>query len=551
MVQNHNLPPIPKMYLAQIEGRCSLQYAAEDEDRKQWLEEWVDPKQDGKSYTHDKPKLIKDGKPYPESKLKLRQGTSIYCLEIKFDGRVVSNCGQDSIIRPVLGKHGIPYIPGSSVKGLFRRACNHEQKITYCGDGEHPGKLRFHGAYPVDNWAPKKRQTTKQGTTCYLIEDIVHPQQKRQVEGEDSSSAYALISFYQPTMVFEFSAKENIDWQEVETILTTALRKGLGAKTSTSYGFSSAYIPQYAISNHILYEQALHIELEGTGVSSKLLSQEPEFRPNMFKAALRGHVSRLLAGACDSKDSIQKATDDLFGSTNAPGKLQIYWQQIGKVTYDKYNKRKNSPTYKTKGILHVLTTENERRFIKLVLQFAYTMGGFGKTWRRTSHEKFYTSYVTQPDKFDIGCYWKSLQFDTINSREDLTKFLNQIHQSSKSYLSINDTKFIREWRESWHPKNVAVYSQVVDESQAIKLFHQETFKITPAIGGREKLGEPKFVSSVWHRMLPISNHQYLEIVTVFHSKPNLWRHKSKGDQLQPFIRALKEKDLQLCWGKED
>ena len=551
--------PVPKMYRAQIEERCSLQYAAEDKDRKQWLDEWVNPKQDGKSYVHSRPILKKDKSSilYPGSKLRLKEDTSIYCLEIKFDGRIASNCGQDSILRPVLGVNGIPYIPGSSIKGLFRRACNHQQKIKYCGDSDSPGILRFHGAYPIDDWAGKKILSGNQGEspkTHYLIEDILHPQQKRQVESQDSSSACVLISFYKPTMIFEFSSNtkdtENtkIDWQEVETILTTAISQGLGGKTSSGYGFSSSYIPKYAITDNPSYDRAIHIELEGTGVSSKLLSGEPEFRPNMFKAVLRGHVNRLLSGICDNKSKIQEVTDDLFGSTNSPGNLQIYWQQIGKVSFDTFEKRKNNPTYKSRGILHISAPKSSQiEFLKLVLQFAYIMGGFGKTWRRVSHDIFYASYLKQDKKFDIGCHWISPISDSnsinVATKEDLTLFLDRLHQSCHQYLSISSAEFIKKWREAWHPKNVAVYSQVVSDSKAVILFHQEPFKYTPAIGGRKKTGAPEFVSSVWHRMLPIENKQYLEIVTIFNGDYLEWQN-----QQEAFIKSLRDKGLELTWG---
>jgi CRISPR-associated protein Cmr6 len=570
MARNQDLPAIPKMYLAQIEDRCSLQYAAEDEDRQQWLKEWVDPKQDGKPYIHGKPILKKDKNksPYPGTKFYPREDTSIYCLEIKFDGRIVSNCGQDSILRPVLGKNGIPYIPGSSIKGLFRRVCNDRQKLDYCGSSDSPGKLRFHGAYPIDDWAGKKVLSGSQGDspqTRYLIEDIVHPQQKRQVETQDSPSAYVLISFYKPTMIFEFSStikdsdEEKIDWQEVETILTTALRQGLGGKTSTGYGFSSSYIPEHAIINSPLYSQAIHIELEGTGVSSKLLSGEPEFRPNMFKAALRGHISRLLAGVCNNRSRIQEATDKLFGSTNSPGITQIYWQQIEKVSFDSRDKRKNNPVYKSKGILHILAPESKLEFLKIVLQFAYMMGGFGKTWRRVSHDIFFPSYLKQDRKFDIGCNWISPASDiitinnqenltiTINNQENLTIFIDQLYQSCQTYLGISSPTFVTDWRETWHPENVVVFSQVVNESQAIDLFHDDIFKYTPAIGGRQRQGQPTSVSSVWHRMLPIGDGNYLEIVTVFHGDRTPW-----NNQLKPFIKKIKNGDrgLKHTWGIE-
>jgi CRISPR-associated protein Cmr6 len=537
MARNQDLPLIPKMYLAQIEERCSLQYAAIGDDRKQWLKEWSDPKQDGKSYVHDKPSITKEGKPYEGSKLKLKQNTSIYCLEIKFEGRVVSNGGRDSIIRPVMGKNGIPFIPGSSIKGLFRRACDSEQKVKYCGNTDRPGILRFHGIYPIGDWVKG-------------MEDIVHPQQKRQVETQASSSAYTLISFHKPTMIFEISSSaKNTDWKEVETILTNAVRNGIGGKTSTGYGFSSDFAPEFTIENNPQYDKSFHFQLEGIGVSSKLLNGTLEFRPNMFKASLRGHTSRLLAGVCSNETLISQTTNNLFGSTNSPGNSHIYWQQIGKPSLQN--------TYRAQGILHILAPEFELEFIKFVLSFAYIMAGFGKTWRRVSHAEFYPDYLKQTNKFDIGCHWKN-STDTIciNSPEKLKVFLNELYTFCQQYLSMNSLQFVSKWRESWHPENVVVYSGLISKTQilsdnpedrrsAIKLFHEEPFKLTPAIGGKEIKGEPKFVSSVWHRMLPISSNQYLEIITIFHYNPANWRNS-----LQPFIKSIKERGLHHTWGNE-
>jgi CRISPR-associated protein Cmr6 len=51
------------------------------------------------------------------------------------------------------------------------------------------------------------------------------------------------------------------------------------------------------------------------------------------------------------------------------------------------------------------------------------------------------------------------------------------------------------------------------------------------------------VSSVWHRMLPISNNKYLEIVTVFHGDRTPW-----DNQLNPFIQALESIGMSQTWG---
>jgi len=554
-MNNRQLPPIPKMYLAQIEGRCSLQYTAEDANRQQWLKEWVDPKQDGTPYQHSENKSVDDSK---------------FQVKVKFPWRVFSNSGQDSILRPVLGKNGIPFIPGSSIKGLFKRVCNDEQKIRYCGDADHPGKLRFHGAYPIGNWTAKSTITENDNgqmvqKTCYLIEDLVHPQQKRQIEAEDTTTASALISFYQPTMIFEFSSADPQiinNWKEVKILLDQALQQGLGGKTSTGYGFASA--PNYAESGTELYKQALHINLEGTGVSSKLLSKKPEFRQNMFKAVLRGHVCRLLAGISNSEQLVKNKTDELFGSTNAPGKVQIYWENSRQPSFSLNGRKFNNPTYSIHGNLHISTLPNELDFINNVLQFAFIMGGFGKSWRRTAHEIFYQEYFHQPRKFDIGCHWKCptyLDWINVKNSENLQKFLNSLQYFCIQYLNINSVQPLQGWRESWHPDRVLVYSNVVSESKIVHLFHEQQFKTVTAVGGRKKIKktvngreEEKEVlvpSSVWHRMLPLPDNKYLEIVTVFHADRTPWKRQG-ADQLKPFIQAIKSelKITSPTWGND-
>jgi CRISPR-associated protein Cmr6 len=140
---------VPMMYRAQISGRCGLQYGKNNRDLKDWTEQWVYPQEDKQPlYQYSEPKLGLDG--------------SIYRLKLEFPFRVFTNCGQDSIARPVMGKDGIPFIPGSSIKGLFRRVLERKKNDSKSAAGElfkryfddnKPEILRFHGAYPVGNWA--------------------------------------------------------------------------------------------------------------------------------------------------------------------------------------------------------------------------------------------------------------------------------------------------------------------------------------------------------------------------------------------------------------
>lgn len=437
---------------------------------------------------------------------------------------------------------GIPCIPGSGVKGLFLRVCNLQQQQLYCGTQEQQGVLRFHGAYPVGNWSgkhsvtiPNKGETTRE--TVYSILDVVHPQQNRQVQKEETTTAIASISFYKPKFVFRFSSRDlNINWEEVEQLFKQALTLGLGGKTSTGYGFSG--VPSYTKS-----PSALHIPLEGSGVSSVMLTTDLELRPNMFKASLRGHITRLFAGICDSQNRVNQAVERLFGSTSGEGLVKIFWEQSQYTA----NATGRNPTYTCRGNLHIDTRETEGELIKQVMQFAYIMGGFGKTWRRASHEKFYREYHN--NKFAIGCHWScsDSNFITVHDANELKAFLNDLSQLCQTYLQINTPKPLNSWRESWHQNNVKVYTKVVNNSEAIRLFHDSEFKTIPAIGGRKPGGSrPEYVTHVWHRLLPIpgKKDQYLEIVTIFQGNDQRLWNKSKSD----FEQALVAKGLTLTWG---
>jgi CRISPR-associated protein Cmr6 len=342
------------------------------------------------------------------------------------------------------------------------------------------------------------------------------------------------------------------EWEDIKGLLRRALRQGLGGKTSTGYGLWANPKDKYALS----------VYLKGVGVSSLLRSDEPEFRPNLFKATLKGHVSRLLAGVCSDEASIHKKVNKLFGHTATPGNTQIYWES--KLLERDIQGIEETPIYRTRGTLHIDAPQAELEFLRSVVKFAYVMGGFGKSWRRVWHQGdaqwhsgFCSSYKTRA----IGCHWESLDTDWVNilTQEDLANFLIHLPRQCETYLSSSPQPSMA-WREAWHPKRVAVYSssKLVKQSLAVELFHQEIFKTTPAIGGRNPGDDrPKFVSSVWHRMLPVSKDQlgedqYLEIVTVFHGTydrhQNPW-HREGEDQLPLFIQALEDKKLKLTWGK--
>jgi CRISPR-associated protein Cmr6 len=539
---------IPMMYRAQIRGRCNLQYAGDNKDRDQWVKEWTRlTSEQQPCYQHEEP-----------SKLGLDGAT--YRIKVEFPFRLFSNSGQDSILRPVLGKNGIPLIPGSSIKGLFLRVCqaddlaknrSQEESLArkYCGYAEKPGILRFHGAYPIGNWSDR-------------IVDVVHPQQNWQVRGrrENSETALALISLYKPQMIFEFSSSDpefngddaDAQWKKVEWLLLDALQKGIGGKTSTGYGLGGKFPGKEPITPRC----PISAELNGVGISSVLLDGQPEFRANIFKAALRGHASRLLAEICSDREEVcsdenvvMLETFRLFGSIDTEGSVKILWQS--------QTDNDETPIYNVKGILYIDAPQSDIAFLEQLLQFTYTMGGFGKSWRRVWHKNFYNPIYNPNYSMEIGCHWSSPDFDAIQTTKHLKDFLDQLYGFCQR-LRLNPSQSSRRMEAwTWNPKHVVVYSKKVSQSEVVNLFHDPTFKTTPAIGGRNLPPDPQrprnnppiFISSVWHRMLPIGNKQYLEIVTIFHGDRSAWIHDTEGNQLVPFIQELERRDLKLTWGE--
>lgn len=538
---------VPMMYRAQVGGRCSLQYGKNNKDLERWTTEWVNPDENRNNQPRvqrETPALGLDG--------------NVYRMKMKFPWRVFTNGGEDSILRPALGKDGIPIIPGSGVKGLFERlARTHPKEETqreirrYCGDAESQGLLRFHGAYPVGNWAGTHQVRTQrygqtQIETRHRMVDVVHPQQDRQVKEQGRPQAIAVVSFYQPELIFELSAQPKLSldeagWERVEGLLKRALRSGLGGKTSSGYGLCLLPQDRYAV----------NLKLRGTGVSSLLRSDEPEFRPNLFKATLRGHASRLLSGVCGDERVVKQAVDKLFGGPSGPGSVKLYWDMPEPPRF-KTQGQEETPIYQATGTLRLDAEKADLPFCQQLLAFAFVMGGWGKSWRRTWHKGpggWHPGFMSSYESRAIGCHWEWLDSEgietpNIQTPDDLQDFLNQGQAIAQRYLNQSGHA---NWKETWHPSRLAVYAVRTPHSRAIQLFHDAEFKTTLAIGGRKPDDDrPTAFSSVWHRMLPVDE-GYLEIVTTFNSDRQPWQREGL-DQLPKFIGLLKENGFGQVYG---
>jgi CRISPR-associated protein Cmr6 len=489
------------MFQAQAPGRCQVAYLqkGEEPDAVRWTYEWVE-----------------HAETYPD-----RSSDNLQTQDSTIAWRLLTNSGlDDSVILPVLGAKGIPYFPGSSMKGLFRRACNPAQSDRYCGkplpgNDWQPGILRFHGGYPVDDsWTED-------------LVDIVHPQQNWQVKGAKEGGAFPLISLYKPTLRFGLSSSEDLseqEWSTIWEIWQNALANGIGSRVSAGYGQIENSQPQ------ILFKG----KLKGQGQAPKLLTGDGEFRPNMIRAAIRGHALRIFGGLT-SAENAERLVEQLFGGIQRrEGTIGLLGLKFvdSKLDLDKFGQGKYAqPCYAVEGDLtwylarRLDNPEHEAPLKKLVTalnQFAIVFGGFGKSWRRADHRLFFEEYYDDAYKALIGCHWHWMGTPSLtrNARkvrnpQHIKPFVAEVRKIAREWMELQNvpaTNFANNWREAWHPSKVQVWGRIAEEkeaSEAIRWFHGPYRQGQPGIHREGSIYHSDFVGKVgkigriWHRMYPL------------------------------------------------
>lgn len=563
---------VPMLFRAQVGGRSQLHYLdsnrprTEKQDVQLWVEEWV-----------EKAELISTEK---ANDIQIpTYGSKSY----KIAWRFVTNGGQDDgIIRPVIGARGIPFYPGSSMKGAFRHACQLAQHAgelqyidcnDYCGDEADitPGLLRFEGAYPINDW------------TEHLL-DLAHPQQGWQLKTQQTNhkprgeSAYALVSLYQPTLRFVISSTKPLTekhWEEIWRVWERAIATGLGSRVCAGYGQCEAVFGQ------VIYQ----VCLKGQGQASKLIDGTGEFRPNIFRAALRGHALRIFGGLTNA-DRAEQLVEELFGGVSGSGKVGLLRLgfQTRRLILDKFGKNGyEQPTYNVEGdVIWSLTRSlpNQEQTIALqklvtdLMWFAMLLGGFGKSWRRADHRLFYEN-----DDYEklIGCHWQwSGEIDRRNALRvwkpnKIGKFVDSVLETAKAWMELQgitpEPDRHADWREAWHPSCVKVWGRIAqtrDECKAISWLHEPYQKgISKAdkdrrIKGTSVTGNIGQIGCLWHRMYPPKirlvpptnpqekpqlkpNNRYLELLTIFPDG------SPESNQFLEFLNTKPEEFEQL-WG---
>jgi CRISPR-associated protein Cmr6 len=497
---------VPMMFRAQIGGRCQIQRlvpGADEQDATRWASEWTE-------------------KTYPQ----LREPAEfVQTRTYNLTWRFITNNGQDDgVTRPVIGARGWAFYPGSSMKGIFRRACTKEERDRYCGrsiDGDfQPGILRFHGGYPTDTaWTED-------------LVDIVHPQQGWQVKSNNKEGgAFIQISLHKPELKFGISSNtvlEDAEWETVWSIWEKAISRGIGSRVCAGYGQPEKH------TGNVLYKT----RLKGQGQAAKLIDGTGEFRANIFRAGIRGHALRIFGGLTNA-DTADRIVNQLFGGIGQSrdeggaiiGLLGMSFQVLkdnpgtfGRAGYIQ-------PTYNLEGELTWLLAkklpnpEQEEALKKLIAaltRFAMVFGGFGKSWRRADHRLFYEEYYEDEYKSLIGCHWQwlgersHLNDVQVRKLEQVGGFIDKVQQIAKDWMQLQgitpNPSQKASWREAWHHDKVQVWGREAEnseESEAIFWLHgayQEEIRGVQREGSIYKsslTGRMGQIGRLWHRMYPV------------------------------------------------
>ena len=521
---------VPMMFRAQVNGRCQIQrLKGKESDAIRWSDEWISCVET-----------------VPDSR-----SENVQTQDCEITWRLVTNSGlDDSVIRPVIGAQGLPYFPGSSMKGMFRRACTPTQAERYCGrplpgNDWQPGILRFHGGYPIQkSW------------TDHLV-DIVHPQQSWQVKSNyKESGAFVQVSLYKPILRFGISSVlllSSSEWDTVWDIWRRALATGLGSRVAAGYG-------QVSDSQPTLLHKSY---LKGQGQAPKLITQEGEFRPNIFRATLRGHALRIFGGLTDVKTA-ETLVENLFGGIqrgkSTTGLIGLKFVESN-LTMDTFGTGSYiQPSYKVEGELTwylarpLKNQTHELLLQKLVthlMQFAMIFGGFGKSWRRADHRKFFEQYYDDDYKTLIGCHWEWSGNPTLRRNvrvwrlNHIPRFIENVQLTAQEWMISQEvepkpSQWGKTWRETWHPNNVQIWGREAtneDNSEAIVWLHGPYRKAIPKVCSQGKIYKTDFVGGMnqigrlWHRMYPVvkieknpddtaksivrKTSKYLELLTLF------------------------------------
>lgn len=289
-----------------------------------------------------------------------KQGIKLYCVDATVDWRLVVGLGSEHVQETNMTLHhiyGIPYIPGSAVKGVLRHWWLQENEdfvdnkgkinedmalknidfLTVFGSQEQRGEVQFLDAYPEE---------------VHFATDIMNPHYPDYYGGRKPPTDHQnpvpinFLTVEETTFRFVFLAKDQDPLAKLKDRFQMALElKGVGAKTSVGYGYFRGFNDQTDIITHELKRQQEAVEKEQE--AKRIASLSPIEQ-------IAEELNCLTDKPVDENRAVQIYNDEL-PSLDGDEELVIaqalkdYWKRINK--WDGGSDKQRQKVMKVKSIL--------------------------------------------------------------------------------------------------------------------------------------------------------------------------------------------------------
>lgn len=268
-----------------------------------------------------------------------QQGTKLYCVDATVDWRLIVGLGGEHVQETNMTLHhiyGIPYIPGSAVKGVLRHwwvttdfadnkgkinedmALKNIDFLKVFGSQEQRGEVQFLDAYPEE---------------VHFATDIMNPHYPDYYGGSKPPTDHQnpvpinFLTVEETTFRFVFLAKDQGPLDKLKDRFQMALElKGVGAKTAVGYGYFRGFNDQTDVITNELKRQQEAIEKEQE--AKRIASLSPVEQ-------MAEELNRLTDKPVDENRAVQIYNEHL-PSLEGDDKqmiahaLKAYWQRISK-----------------------------------------------------------------------------------------------------------------------------------------------------------------------------------------------------------------------------
>ena len=268
----------------------------------------------------------------------VRSGLELYCVDATVDWRLIVGLGSGHVLETNMTLHhvyGIPYIPGTAVKGVLRHwwlqedfdndensALRDEKFLALFGSQKQRGKVQFLDAHPGE---------------VRFTKDIMNPHYPEYYSGgkppTDNQNPVPInfLTVERTSFRFVFLTRTPGLLKRLKERFERALEmKGIGAKTAVGYGYFHDFKDQTdgIISEVKRQQQAEQEKVERQREAERLANLSPVER-------LAEELERLTARQEDEERVTQIYNDELQSSQGDEKRmiaqaLKNYWQRINK-----------------------------------------------------------------------------------------------------------------------------------------------------------------------------------------------------------------------------